>query len=66
MAMRTDLLKRRSKYSGMDTTFEKKMMGLGLGVAAGLPAEAAQCVERGSPLCGRFPLYRGTLQPALA
>ena len=27
--------------------FEKKMMGLGLGVAAGLPAEAAQCVERG-------------------
>ena len=22
-------------------------MGLGLGVAAGLPAEAAQCVERG-------------------
>lgn len=27
--------------------FEKKMMGLGLGVAAGLPAEAAQGVERG-------------------
>ena len=26
----------------------------------------AQCLERGRQLCGRFPLYRGTLQPALA
>ena len=26
----------------------------------------AQCLERVSQLCGRFPLYRGTLQPALA
>ena len=38
--------------------FEKKMMGLGLGVAAGLPAEAAQCVERG--------LARGALDEAVA
>ncbi len=26
----------------------------------------AQCLERVRRLCGRFPLYRGTLQPALA
>ena len=26
----------------------------------------AQCLERVRQLCGRFPLYRGTLQPALA